>query len=197
MKNNLPLYVINGVLLVAVIVLFVLYAGVKSGSSNRASYDAVKDSSFVFPVAYVSMDSLLMNSTMYQRFSEELLKEEENSRLNINQKANALQAEMLDFQKKVENRIYATEERARSEQERLLKKQQELQELDARLAQELLIKRDSMNMKLKHSIDSVIAIFNAEGHYDFIFCNNADDNILYGRDIYNVTNEILQMLNGD
>lgn len=197
MKNNLPLYIINAVLIVAVIVLFVLYAGVKSDSPVRANFSASQDSACVLPVAYVSMDSLLMNSTMYQRFSEELLKEEENSRLNINQKANALQTEMLDFQKKIENRIYATEERARSEQERLLNKQRELQELDARLAQELLAKRDSMNVKLKNSIDSVIDIFNADRQYDFIFCNSADDNILYGRDIYNITNEVLQMLNGE
>lgn len=197
MKNNLPLYIINAVLIVAVIVLFVLYAGVKSDSPVRANFSASQDSACVLPVAYVSMDSLLLNSTMYQRFSEELLKEEENSRLNINQKANALQTEMLDFQKKIENRIYATEERARSEQERLLNKQRELQELDARLAQELLAKRDSMNVKLKNSIDSVIDIFNADRQYDFIFCNSADDNILYGRDIYNITNEVLQMLNGE
>lgn len=197
MKNNLPLYIINAILIVAVIVLFILYAGVKSDSPARGNFSASQDSAYVLPVAYVSMDSLLMNSVMYQRFSEELLKEEENSRLNINQKANALQTEMLDFQKKIENRIYATEERARSEQERLLNKQRELQELDARLAQELLAKRDSMNVKLKHSIDSVIDIFNADRQYDFIFCNSADDNILYGRDIYNVTNEILQMLNGE
>lgn len=191
------MYIINAVLIVAVIVLFVLYAGVKSDSPVRANFSASQDSACVLPVAYVSMDSLLLNSTMYQRFSEELLKEEENSRLNINQKANALQTEMLDFQKKIENRIYATEERARSEQERLLNKQRELQELDARLAQELLAKRDSMNVKLKNSIDSVIDIFNADRQYDFIFCNSADDNILYGRDIYNITNEVLQMLNGE
>lgn len=196
MKNNLLLYVVNAVLCVAVIVLFVLYATVKPDNRPYVNLPETGDSAFVFPVAYVNMDTLLINCDMYKRYSEELLKEEENSRLNINQKANALQAEMLDFQKKVENRIYATEERARSEQERLLKKQRELQELDARLAQELLAKRDEMNVKLKKSIDSVVAIYNADRGYDFIFCNSADDNILYGKSVYNITNEIVQMLNG-
>ncbi len=197
MKNNLPLYVANAVLLAAVIVLFVLYAGLRKGASGQQPRAmAAYDSTAVLPIAYVSMDTLLMNSTMYHRYSEELLKMEENSRLNINQKANALQAEMLDFQKKIENRIYATEERARSEQERLLRKQRELQELDASLAQELILKRDSMTMKMKLSIDSVINIFNASGKYAFILSDTSGDNILYGDKAYNVTEEVLQMLNG-
>lgn len=38
--------------------------------------------------------------------SEELLQEEEKSKANVNQRANALQAEMAEFQKKWENQAF-------------------------------------------------------------------------------------------
>lgn len=197
MNKNLPLYIVCGVLLAAVVALFIMYGTLCSKSRGAANPAAAGDSSYIFPVAYVNMDTLLLNSDMYKKFSEELLKEEESARLNLNQKANALQAEIVDFQKKIENGIYATEQRARSEQERLQRKQVELQELEAKLAQDLMTKRDQKNALLKTALDSVIEIYNADGRYDFIFCNAADDNILYGKPVYNVTNEIVKMLNGD
>ena len=40
-----------------------------------------------FSIAYVKMDSLLLKYNVYKQMSEELLQEEEKSRLNLNQKA--------------------------------------------------------------------------------------------------------------
>ncbi|HNZ85766.1 MAG TPA: OmpH family outer membrane protein, partial [Paludibacteraceae bacterium] len=81
------------------------------------------------------------------------------------------------------------------EQSRLLKQQQELQDLDARLTKELMSKQQKMNEQLKASIDSIILEFNKDNKYHLILSNTGNDNILYGNKAYNITNEILKLMN--
>ena len=82
--------------------------------------------------------------------SEELLSEEEKSRASLNQKATALQKEIEEFQNKVQHNAFLSQERALSEQDRLLKKQKDLQELGIKLEQELLVKQQKNNVRIKN-----------------------------------------------
>ena len=119
-------------------------------------------------IAYVKMDSLLLNYNVYKKMSEELLSEEEKSRASLNQKATALQKEIEEFQNKVQHNAFLTQERALSEQDRLLKKQKDLQELGIKMEQELLVKQQKMTEKLNTVIDSVINKYNEEAGFDFL-----------------------------
>ena len=148
-------------------------------------------------IAYVKMDSLLLNYNVYKQMSEELLQEEEKSRVNLNQKASALQKEVEDFQNKIQHNAFLTQERALSEQDRLLKKQKDLQELGIKLEQELLVKQQKMTEQLNNVIDSVINAYNEEAQWDFILSNTGKDNILFGNQKYNITSVILEILNTD
>lgn len=148
-------------------------------------------------IAFVKMDSLLLNYNVYKQMSEELLQEEEKSRLSLNQKASALQKEVEDFQNKVQHNAFLTQERALSEQDRLLKKQKDLQELGIKLEQELLVKQQKMTEKLNLVIDSVINAYNVEAGFDFIFTNTGKDNLLFGNQNYNITSKVLDILNAE
>ncbi|MBP5259363.1 MAG: OmpH family outer membrane protein [Paludibacteraceae bacterium] len=192
MMKDIILYVINGILAVAVVVLFVLFATRQPQQEER-----VVTAEGQLPVAYVNMDTLLLNYHLYNTMSEELLREEERSRATINQKANQLQADAADFQKKLENNAFLSEARARSEQERLLKKQRELQELDNRLSQELVAKQTALNEKLNHIVDSVVVEYNKEKQYQLIFSNAGHAPLLYADKAFDVTQEILERLNAD
>ena len=75
------------------------------------------------------------------------------------------------------------------------KKQKELQELDNRLANQLVSKQQKMNERLKLSIDSTIKEYNKDKKFHVIFCNTNNDNILYADKAYNITNEILEKIN--
>ena len=148
-------------------------------------------------IAYVKMDSLLLNYNVYKEMSQELLREEENARASLNKKASALQKEVEDFQNKVQHNAFLTQERALSEQDRLLKKQKDLQELGIKLEQELLVKQQKMTEKLNAVIDSTINEYNNKAGYDFIFTNTGKDNLLFGAEKYNITSEILEILNAE
>ena len=188
--KNIVLYCINGVLAVAVMVLFVLFFAGRKGQEERVVPQGEQ-----LPIAFVNMDTLLLNYDLYNSMSEELLREEERSRATINQKANQLQADAADFQKKLENNAFLSEARARSEQERLMKKQRELQELDNRLSQELVAKQTALNEKLNHIVDSVILEYNKEKQYQLIISNAGHTPLLYADKVFDVTKEVLDRLN--
>ena len=190
MKSTI-LYIVNAVMLVAIVILFVLFFGNKQEEKTVAPVQVEGGVS----VAYVRMDSLLLNYNVYKTMSEELLKQEESARATLNQKAVELQREMEDFQMKLENRAFLSEERARAAQDNILRKQRNLQELTVKMEQDLVTKQKQMNDQLAATVDSVINVYNSEKGFTFILSTAGTDNILYGEKSLNITNDVLQLLN--
>lgn len=188
-------YVVNGVLAVAVIILFVMQFSGKSESKTVKSIPSGEASNVTMPIAYVNVDSLLENYNYAKDLNEIILKKSENSRASVNQKANSLRTEMQEFQRKIENNAFLTRERAEQEQQRLLQKQQELQELDARLSQELLTEQQKLNEQLRDTVVAQLKIYNKDKGFHIIYSNTMGDNILYAEDGYDITSEVLEYLN--
>ena len=123
------------------------------------------------------------------------MKKQEDARLKLNTKARSLQSEMADFQRKLENNAFLSRERAEKEQQRLVKKQQELQELEAKLTEDIMLENQKLNMQLADTLTNFLKEFNADGRYHVILSNNAKDNVLMATDTYNITNEVIDQLN--
>lgn len=189
-------YIINGVLAVAVVILFVMqFSGKKEVSETKAVATETGDTISTLPVAYVNIDSLLENYNYAKDLNEIILKKAENSRASINQKAATLQNEVQEFQRKASNNAFLTQERAEQEQQRLLNKRQELQDLDNRLSQELMEEQQKLNEQLRDSIVSQLKVFNQSRGFQVVFSNTAGDNILLANDAYDITAELLEYLN--
>lgn len=183
--------VINVILVAAVAALFVV---VYTGDKQEAPAVAV-ESSEVMPIAYLNVDSLLVNYTFAQEASERLMKKQEDARLKLNTKARTLQNEMADFQRKLENNAFLSRERAEKEQQRLLKKQQELQELEAQLTEDIMLENQKLNMQLADTLTNFLKEFNADGRYHVILSNSAKDNVLMAAEQYDITDEVIDALN--
>ena len=188
-------YVINGVLAVAVVILYVMQFSGKKESGVTRNFTPTKDATALLPIAYVNVDSLLLNYNYSKDLNEIILKKQENSRANITQKARSLESEMQDFQRKIENNAFLTRERAQQEQDRLVKKQQELQNLDNQLAQELMQEQQKLNEQLRDTIVSQLRAFNQDKGFQVVFSNPVGDNILLAGETYNITSELLDYLN--
>ncbi len=189
-------YVINGVLAVAVIILFILHFTVKKETNaTNTTFASADDSTGTLPVAYVDMDSLLLNYNYYNDLLEVIMKKQENSRANINQQAGRLQTEIQDFERKIQNNAFLTRERAEQEQVRLMKKQQELQQLDERLARELMEEQQKLTEQLRDSLIAQLKIFNQDRNYQIIFSSRSTDVILLAAETYNITEEVISYLN--
>lgn len=190
-------YIINGVLAVAVIILFVMQFTEKKGAENVKPSAISEDAGLspVLPVAYVNMDSLLQNYNYYKDLNEIIVRKEENARASVNQQGSQLQSEIQDFERKVNNNAFLTRERAEQEQQRLLKKRQELEALDNRLTQDLMAEHQRLIEQLRDSLSAQLKVFNQEKRYQIIFSNISNDNILLANDIFDITNELIIYLN--
>jgi outer membrane protein len=190
------LLISNGILAIAVVILYVIVLGHNSKESVKKQVSVSKSSTMVeLPIAYINVDSLLMNYEFAKNANESLIRKQEASRLTINTQARQLQTEMADFQRKLENNAFLSRDRAEQEQSRLLKKQKELQELDGRLSQQLMSEQQKMSEKLRDKINTFLKEYNKENKYELILSNTSDDNILYASDIYDITAEVTQLLN--
>ena len=188
--------ILNAILAIAVIVLFVkVYSGDSASGSTKkvASNDSTSVSDM--PIAYINVDSLLLNYQFAKDANESLIKRQEDSRLNINTKARQLQNEMAEFQRKLENNAFLSRDRAEQEQNRLMKRQQELQELDGQLSQQLMQTQQKMSEELRDTINSFLKEFNKDGKYQLILSNTSSDNVLYATPGYDITNEVTKLLN--
>lgn len=183
--------VINVILVAAVAALFVV---VYTGDKQEAPAVAV-ESSEVMPIAYLNVDSLLVNYVFAQDASERLMKKQEDARLKLNTKARTLQNEMADFQRKLENNAFLSRERAEKEQQRLLTKQQELQELEAKLTEDIMLENQKLNMQLADTLTNFLKEFNADGRFHVILSNSAKDNVLMAAEQYDITDEVIDALN--
>ncbi|HBK32495.1 MAG TPA: hypothetical protein DDZ78_12880, partial [Porphyromonadaceae bacterium] len=152
-------------------------------------------SSVVLPVAYVNLDSLLHNYNFAKDINETLMRNQENSRSTLNQKDQQLQAAAQEFDRKLRNNAFLSDERAKQEQQRILKMQEEYQQTAQRLSQEFAIEQQKLNIELEDTIKVHIAEFNKTQGYQIIFSNTGTANILYGDIKYDITGEVIEFLN--
>ena len=183
---------INVVLVAAVAALFVIVLG---GKKKCDAPTVALENSEVMPIAYLNVDSLLVNYTFAQEANEKLMKKQEDARLKLNTKARTLQNEMADFQRKLENNGFLSRERAEQAQQKLAKKEQELQELEAKLTEDIMIENQKLNMQLADTVTNFLKEYNADGRYHVILSNSAKDNVLMAAEQYDITSQVIEALN--
>lgn len=143
-------------------------------------------------IAFVDVDSLLANYAFYQDLAEEMTRKEENYRLVLAEEANKLQKEIADFQKKIENGVYSSRERAESEQNRLNKKQQAFNEKTQKYSMDLENEGAANSQKISEAVDTFIKEYNKTHGYNLIISRAS---LLFADESLNITAEVLDGLN--
>ena len=189
-------YVIEAVLIIAVIVLFVFqFSGNKKSSNDGSnSTDSKASSESVMPVAYIDIDSLMQSYTYSIDLNEQLAKKLENSNANYTEKVRKLQADAAEFQRKYETNSFLSQERAQAEHDLIMKKQEELRTLEANLAQEFEEERFRMSEELRLTIIAQLLEYNKSKGYQIIY-GKRNDNILFAAESFNITAEVIEFLN--
>lgn len=187
--------ILNIVLSIAVIILFILFFSNKSSNEATTTKPSSTDSMAVLPIAYVNVDSLLLNYYFSRDLNEQILRKTESAQATINQQGRALEAEVAEFQRKLQNNAFFDRERAEKEQQRIMKKQEDLQKLNQRLTLELQQKQEETNRILRDTIMAQLKSFNEIHKYQIILSNAMSDNILLADKVYDITNEVVTYLN--
>lgn len=190
-KNQI---IVDAVLAVGIIALFVLhFVGQPCCKHHQAVEAQVEEGNL--PIAFVNLDSVLVNYTLAQEITEKLMKKQEDARLKLNTKVRTFQNEYADFQRKLENNAFLSRERAESEANRLQRKQEELQALEAQLTEDIMRENQELNMRLADSLTACIEDFNKDGRFHLILSNQGRDNVLTSVEGYDVTDAIITSLN--
>jgi outer membrane protein len=193
-KTNI---IINIVLAIGLIVLYILHftMGGSSKISSKVSGSDTISYGAQLPIAYINVDSLLLNYNYSKDLNEVLIRKRENAQATLTEKARKLDAEMKEFQRKHENNAFLSEQSFKSQQQALMKKQQDLQTLEDNLTQALMKEQQKMNEQLRDSIYKFLREYNKDHKYEMIISNTMNDNIMVARPVYNITNEIVELLN--
>jgi len=189
--------IVTIVLAVSIIVLYILHFCDQSSckTTGKASTSGTASLSGQLPIAYINIDSLLLNYTYSKDLNEILIRKRENAQATLTQKARLLDAEMQEFQRKHENNAFLSEQSFKSQQQALVKKQQDLQVLEENLTQELMKEQQKMNEQLRDSIYKFLLVYNKDKKYQMIISNTMNDNIMVAESVYNITNDVVEILN--
>jgi len=190
MKNTS--LILNLVLLVAVIVLYVLHF--TSGKSDISPVKSEVGSPQLtdLKIAYVKVDSLIVNYDLAQELHDAFTKNQDAYTKEYAARRSKFEEQAAAFQEKVQRGGFLTEQRAVQERDRLVSEEQEILKLDQELSGKLAGMQNTNNQQLLDSLMNYLKIFNVDKQYAYIFNSSG---ILIGDEAHNITKEILSALN--
>jgi outer membrane protein len=165
-----------------------------NNSSPKMDAQPVAASGEGMKIAYVEVDSLMTQYNFAKDYSVTLQKKSNNARNTLTQKGNQLQAAVNNFQQKLNNNGFQSREQAASQQAAIQRQQNDLQELQARLENELANETAKFNEALRDSLNNFLRAYNADKKYDLIL-SKAGDNILYADKRHDITQDVINGLN--
>ena len=165
-------------------------------AATQAVATATPDSTPVcnIRIAYVDYDSLLTNFNLAQEMQKELIREEMKINNIIEKERKNLQEEVAAFENKVQNNVFATQERAQAEYEKIMKKDQELMQRSQTLIAEFDKLSFTKSNEVTQNIADYIQEYNSDKKFDFIL-TKMGGNMLYANEALNITNEVVEGLN--
>ncbi|MCT4604271.1 MAG: OmpH family outer membrane protein [Marinifilum sp.] len=180
---------LNAVLVVAVAILYFVQF---SGKGEAKGVETVAGEG---AVVYINTDSLLSNYNFSRDLNEKFLKKQEDSRTDFNFKAQKLEKEAVEFQRKLQNNGFLTRQRAQEAQQKLIAKQQNLQQLDRELSAELMGEQNANSKRLFDSVTNYLKQYNSTRNYSLILSTTKGGNVLFSQDGLDITQEIIDGLN--
>ena len=145
-------------------------------------------------IAYVEVDSLMTQYDFAKDYSVTLQKKSNNARNTLTTKGNALQAAVNNFQQKLNNNGFSSREQAASQQAAIERQQRDLQELQARLENELASETAKFNETLRDSLQNFLKDYNKDKQFSLILTKQGD-NILLADKRFDITNDVINGLN--
>jgi outer membrane protein len=183
---------LNGVLLVAVAVLFYLHFSSRPAQSTAGDGAAVDLSNV--KVAFINSDSL---SAKYEYVKVNLDKlEAEGKKLDaeLQSRAQGLQREFEDYQR---SRTSLTIGQAQAIEEGLMKKRQNLEMYQQTLGQQMMEKQGKASEELYNKVTAFLKKYGEEKGLQVVLKYNASSDVLYGVPELDITKDVVEALNAD
>jgi outer membrane protein len=206
--NNKGSLIINGVLAVAIIILFVLQF---SDSTNSNSLDIAVIEEKVEPaslikkhlidtnrvgltIGYVNSDTVTANYLFSKQLNADLMAKQSSAENKLRKEAEKLQADAEKFQQGAP--IMGREELERTQAE-LMQRQEELQMMEYELSQKLQDKGYKANYDYIMATDKYLQKIGKSLGYDYIFGYRTGDLVMYANPDFDITKQVIELLNNE
>ena len=137
-------------------------------------------------IAYVDVDEV------YEFAMNHDMRKQENYSLLLDDEKRKIDKEVQDYNTKIERNVFSTDERARSEYNRIGKRQLALEEKAAKYSQELADESNANSQKISEAVDSYIKEYNKTHGYNIIISKSS---LLFADEKLNITAQVLEGLN--
>ncbi|HLT82377.1 MAG TPA: OmpH family outer membrane protein [Cyclobacteriaceae bacterium] len=186
--KNLSL-VINGVLLIAVAVLYYLHFSSRPGSAQGGSVFASGDKPLI---AFINSDSVLQNYEYLEVKRKELEEKTKKMEQEYRTRTEGLQTEINNYQRNVGN---MTLSQVRAVEEDLQRKQQNLRMYEQTLTQELMNEESKLNKELYDRVTAFLKKYGQKNGLHVVLKFDPSSDVLFAGDSLDITNEVIRGLN--
>jgi outer membrane protein len=179
--------ILNGVLLVAVAILYYLHFSTPSTESPVAS-----TSSADLKFAYINSDSVLQNYEFFKVNRDRLDTKVKKLDQDLRNRAQSLQNDYQAYQRNVSN---LTIGQAKAIEEDLGKKQQNLEMYRQTLSQEMIGEEQKVTTELYEKVTKFLKKYGEENGLQVVLKFDPSSDLLYGGDSLDITRQVVDGLN--
>ncbi|MFI3299416.1 MAG: OmpH family outer membrane protein [Rikenellaceae bacterium] len=175
---------------------FVSCNNAATSASNESQAVSVDSSATKYSgeIAYVRMDSLMSSYGLYIDKSAEFTKKQEKAQKELESKMRSLEAQVNDFQEKAQKGLITTYQ-ARTKQEELQKKEQQIYTYRDQVLAELSGEEAVISAEISEAIMSYLKEYNQAKRYSMILQSMAGNPVILADPALDITAEVLSGLN--
>jgi len=187
--------ILNGILLVAVLVLYILFFTSKNGEPGITETSS-PISANVEPgsIAFVEFDSILANYNMFLDLQEVLLEKQRKSEAELNSKSSSWEKSAGEYQNQMSKGLITRTQAAEVEAQ-LYQDQQNILKLRDDMSMELGEEKQVMDRKVMYAILEYLEEYNKGKSYQYVISKSFGGPLLFAESGLDITSEVLAGLN--
>lgn len=148
-------------------------------------------------IVYIQMDSLVNQYDMFNDLRSELESKAQAIQDDLTKKGRSFESAAKDFEAKIQKGLL-TRSQAEEQQQKLLERQQSLQNLSQQKQLEMAEEEAVMSRKVMDAVQTYLNKYNQEKGYALIIATNAATNtVIVGNPALDITNDVLTGLNNE
>ena len=190
--KKLPL--ILSIVSILAVAFLVVWEFADNDDKDEAREHSVEESMPSGNIAYVEIDSIILNFDMYFDQREDLMAKQQSSEAELNTKGRQYESGARDYEDKVRKGLVTRATAAEMEQN-LLQQQQDLLALRDQLENQLIEEEQVMNRKILNYIYEFLEEFSADYDYDYILAKSFGSPLMYANGDLDITDEVLAGVN--
>ncbi|MBN1387664.1 MAG: OmpH family outer membrane protein [Bacteroidales bacterium] len=190
--KKLPL--ILGIVSILAVAFLFIWEFALNGDKKLSEEESFEQGMTESNIAYVEIDSIILNFDMYFDLRDELMVKQQNSEAELNTKGRQYESGARDYEEKVRKGLVTRATAAQMEQD-LLQQQQDLLNLRNELETQLMEEEQVMNRRILHYIYDYLEEVSVNNNYDYILAKSFGSPVMYANDSLDITEVVMKGVN--